>query len=172
LFTLIVAMAVITTMAMPPMLRWAFARIPLGEEERLRLEREELDAKGFVPNLERLLLAADDSANGRFASRLAALIGGSGAKPISVLDLRKGTSSKNSGQVEEGHEEAIKSAAETVTTLEARIEEEKQGSVDVTTRRKQASAQEAVAREAQKGYDLLVIGWEIHARPRAASPRR
>ena len=31
LFTMIVAMAVITTMAMPPMLRWALARIPLGE---------------------------------------------------------------------------------------------------------------------------------------------
>jgi nucleotide-binding universal stress UspA family protein len=60
--------------------------------------------------------------------------------------------------MEEGHEEAIKSAAETVTTLEAHPEEAKQGSVDVTTRRKQASAQEAVAREAQKGYDLLVIG--------------
>ena len=71
LFTMIVAMAIITTMAMPPMLRWALARIPLGTEERLRLDREELDAKGFVPNLERLLLAADDSANGKFASRLA-----------------------------------------------------------------------------------------------------
>jgi predicted Kef-type K+ transport protein len=45
LFTMIVAMAVITTMAMPPMLRWALARIPLGDEERLRLEREELDEK-------------------------------------------------------------------------------------------------------------------------------
>jgi len=39
LFTMIVAMAVITTMAMPPMLRWTLARIPLGNEERLRLER-------------------------------------------------------------------------------------------------------------------------------------
>jgi K+:H+ antiporter len=157
LFTMIVAMAVITTVAMPPMLRWALARIPLGDEERLRLEREELDAKGFVPNLERLLLAADDSANGKFASRLAGLIAGSGAKPITVLDLRKGTS-KNSGQVKEGHEEAIKSAAETVTTLEAHPEEVKQGSADVTTRSKKVSAQEAVAGEARKGYDLLVIG--------------
>jgi nucleotide-binding universal stress UspA family protein len=153
-----VAMAVITTMAMPPMLRWALARIPLGDEERLRLEREELDAKGFVPNLERLLLAADDSANGKFASRLAGLIGGSGAKPITVLDLRNGTSSQNSGQQEEGHEEAIKRAAETVTTLEVHPEEVKQGSVDVTTRGKRASAQEAVAWEARKGYGLLVIG--------------
>jgi Kef-type K+ transport system membrane component KefB/nucleotide-binding universal stress UspA family protein len=158
LFTMIVAMAVITTMAMPPMLRWALARIPLGEEERLRLEREELDAKGFVPNLERLLVAADDSANGKFASRLAGLIGGSGAKPITVLDLRKGTSSENAGQMEEGYEEAIKSAAETVMTLEAHPEDERQGSVNVTTRSKNASAQDAVKREAQKGYDLLVIG--------------
>jgi Kef-type K+ transport system membrane component KefB/nucleotide-binding universal stress UspA family protein len=158
LFTMIVAMAVITTLAMPPMLRWALARIPLGEEERLRLEREELDAKGFVPNLERLLLAADDSANGKFASRLAGLIGGSGAKPITVLDLRSGTSSQDSGQMEEGNEEAVKRAAESVTTLEAHPEEAKQGSVDVTTRSKKATAHEAVAREARKGYDLLVVG--------------
>src|SRR3954447_1440256 len=62
LFTMIVAMAVITTMAMPPMLRWGLARVPLGKEEKERLEREEFEAKGFVPNLERLLLAADKSA--------------------------------------------------------------------------------------------------------------
>jgi hypothetical protein len=61
------------------------------------------------------------------------LIGGSGAKPITVLDLRKGASSKSSGQVEEGHEAAIRSAAGTVTTLEAHPEEVKQGSVDITT---------------------------------------
>src|SRR3984893_2257775 len=155
LFTMIVAMAVMTTMAMPPMLRWALARIPLGADERLRLEREELDARGFVPNLERLLLAVDDSGNGKFASRLAGLIAGSGAKPITVLDLRKGRS-----HVEEGQEEAIKSAAETVTTLEAHAEEVEQGSVEVTTRSKKATAHEAVAGEAHKGYDLLVIGIE------------
>jgi Kef-type K+ transport system membrane component KefB len=171
LFTMIVAMAVTTTMAMPPMLRWALARIPLGADERSRLEREELDARGFVPNLERLLLAVDDSANGKFASRLAGLIGGSGAKPITVLDLRKDISSKKSGQVEEGQaeegqEEAIKSAAETVTTLEAGSEEVKQGSVHVTTRSKKATAQEAVAGEAHKGYDLLVVGIENTRTPK------
>jgi K+:H+ antiporter len=157
LFTMIVAMAVITTMAMPPMLRWALARIPLGEEERLRLEREELDSKGFVPNLERLLLAADDSANGRFASRLVGLIGGSGEKPVTVLDMRDEASSQKSGQVE-GHEEAIKSAAETVTTLETNPEEAKEGSVDVTTRNKKTTVREAVASESKKGHDLLIIG--------------
>ena len=87
LFTMIVAMAVITTMAMPPMLRWALARVPMRKAERERLEREEFEAKGFVPNLERLLLAVDDSANGRFASRLAGVLAGPRGMPITVLPL-------------------------------------------------------------------------------------
>ena len=55
LFTMIVAMAIVTTMAMPPMLRWGLSRVPMGKDEKERLEREEFEAKGFVPNLERLL---------------------------------------------------------------------------------------------------------------------
>ena len=50
LFTMIVAMAVTTTMAMPPMLRWALSGLPLSEGEKERLEREEFEAKRFVPN--------------------------------------------------------------------------------------------------------------------------
>ena len=87
LFTLIVAMAIVTTTAMPAMLRWALKRLPMRKKERLRLQREELDAKGFVTNLERLLVAADDSANGKFAAQLAGIIAGSGSKPTTILDL-------------------------------------------------------------------------------------
>ena len=56
----------------------------------MRLEREELDARGFVTNLERLLLAADDSANGKLAARLIGVIAGSGDKPTTILDLTNG----------------------------------------------------------------------------------
>src|SRR5581483_9837479 len=69
LFTMIVAMAIITTLAMPPMLRWGLSRVPMRKEEKERIEREELEARGFIPNLERLLLAIDESPNGKFASR-------------------------------------------------------------------------------------------------------
>src|ERR1041385_3761526 len=66
LFTMIVTMAVVTTMAMPPMLRYALARLPMKKEEKTRLEREEIDARGFIAKLERMLLAVDDSATGKF----------------------------------------------------------------------------------------------------------
>src|SRR5258705_3595543 len=94
LFTMIVAMAITTTMAMPPMLRWALARVPLGKDEKERLEREEMETKGFVPNLERLLLAVDHSPNGRFASRLAGLLAGRRGIPITVLAPAAGNGNK------------------------------------------------------------------------------
>jgi len=46
-YTLIVVMAITTTMAMPPMLRWALARIPATGSEKERLEREEAEVRGF-----------------------------------------------------------------------------------------------------------------------------
>jgi len=77
LFTMIVTMAIVTTLAMPPSLRWALSRLPLHEEERSRLERETFEAKGFFSKVERPLVLVDDSVNGRLAERLAGLIAGS-----------------------------------------------------------------------------------------------
>src|SRR3954447_9116250 len=67
LFTMIVAMAFITTTAMPPTLRWALQRLPMKREEQQRLAREDYERNAFVPNVERILLANDNSANGLFA---------------------------------------------------------------------------------------------------------
>src|SRR5690606_34692622 len=85
LFTMIVTMAIVTTMAMPPMLRWALARLPIGVDEKKRLEREEYEARGFASNLERLLLAVDESENGKFATRLAGFLAGSRGMPTTVF---------------------------------------------------------------------------------------
>src|SRR5205085_1109017 len=82
LFTMILAMAVVTTMVMPPMLRWALARVPLRPDEKARLEREAFEAEGFVTNMERLLVAVDDSPSGRFVSRLVGLLAGSRRIPV------------------------------------------------------------------------------------------
>ena len=81
LFTIIVTMAIATTMAMPPMLRAALSRLPLSKDEKARLEKEEFEEKGFVANLERLLLAVDEGANGKFASRIAGLLAGARRPP-------------------------------------------------------------------------------------------
>lgn len=174
LFTLIVTMAIVTTMAMPPMLRWSLKRLPLRKKERQRLEREELDAKGFVGNLERLLLAIDDSPNGKFAARLAGVIAGSDGKPTTVLDLtgnaednerharHKGAAKREKAKEKGANphgaevEDAVKSAAEAAASLEPDHDNGRPAKPDVITRT--ALDIEAVAGEARKGYDLLVVG--------------
>ena len=49
LYTMIVAMAVVTTMIMPPTLRWMMARVPLRDEEAKRLEKEEAEQTRACP---------------------------------------------------------------------------------------------------------------------------
>ena len=157
LFTMIVAMAVATTMAMPPMLRWALGRVPLSKAEKEQLEREEFEARGFVSNLERLLLAVDQSPNGKFTARLAGLLVGTHGIAITVVPL-SGRGKQDKKEPGDRVEEAVKAAAE--DTKLARNSEDEPAPVDVTVRKHRASSGEIIAKEAKKGYDLLVVGIE------------
>jgi len=161
LFTVIVTMAVLTTMAMPPMLRWALARLPLNKAERERLEREEMESQGFVPNLERLLLAIDSSANGKFATRLAGTIAGSRAMPTTVIQLQNDKSRpKAEAEKEENPEATAKAAAEEDSKQKPKAQKDEAAPVDVTTKLPEKPPEEAIAEEAKKGYDILMIGVE------------
>ncbi|MGD9845152.1 MAG: cation:proton antiporter [Variibacter sp.] len=150
LFTMIVAMALITTMSMPPTLRWALRRLPMRREERKRLEREEFEAKAFVPNLERLLVVADHSATGKFALRIAGLLAGSRGMTVTVLS-----------QAQSGDEKAATdgAAADIVRAAAEGAEAEKDiGKADVITRKHDSALPDAVAEEARRGYDLMIVG--------------
>lgn len=161
LFTMIVAMAIVTTMAMPPMLRWALARLPLGAEEKVRLEREAFEARGFVPNLERLLVAVDESADGRFASRLVGLLAGSRRMPITALRVGPDKASLSGLPTEAKEVESIvKSTAKAVEADGVDPEAIMSVPVEVTIRERDEPMERAVSREARKGYGLLVIGFE------------
>jgi nucleotide-binding universal stress UspA family protein len=153
------------------MLRWALARVPLRKAEKERLEREQMEAKGFVPQLERLLLAVDHSPNGQFASRLGGMLAGNRGIPITVLPLSaKAAANGKTGLApgdgeteaavakkgEATSKEVVQTAAE--DTKKQQPKDDKPDSVDVTVRIPDAPTPEAVAREAAKGYDVLFIG--------------
>ncbi len=94
LYTMIVTMAMLTTLAMPPMLRTALSGLPLGKEEETRIKRETMDEKGFLPRLERLLLAVDESMGGRTAARLAGLLAGAQGMPVTIPETGPGAGEK------------------------------------------------------------------------------
>jgi nucleotide-binding universal stress UspA family protein len=179
---MIVTMAIVTTLAMPPTLRWALARLPIRKEEKERLDREEMEARGFVSKLERLLVAVDDSANGQFGSRVAGMIAGTRSMPTTVMHItaQKKTSAKKSAadkdtkksddakEKEKAAEEDAKERAEAAAQLlkdaaeqmnRRKPKDQKQGrTLDVTVIANTTTETEVVAEEAEKGYDLLVVG--------------
>ncbi len=155
LFSMIVTMAIVTTMAMPPMLRAALSRLPLGRDEEARLEREEFEQKGFVANLERLLLAADESVNAKFASHIAGILAGARGLPITVLHVGpRAEQQEQKRRDERSLETAVKNAAKAI----AKTDEEITRHVKVTTRVRTEKAAAAIEEEARKGFDLLVVG--------------
>jgi hypothetical protein len=107
LFTTIVTMAVVTTISMPPLLRWALGRLPITDEEAERLEREELEETGFVPQIERMLVAVDASPSGQFALRLAGLL--SGARQMATTVIHFDYASEE--QPHEGERQAARTKA-------------------------------------------------------------
>ncbi len=165
LFTMIAAMALVTTMAMPPLLRMGLKRVPASRAETKRLQREKIEAKGFVTTLERLLLAVDDSCNGRAGSRLAGILAGARGIPTTVMPLasHRGSRAKSTHREEQDrrHDESAEAAVKAADEAMARThnpDNVETAAVDVTVRHGEGSDIKAVADEARKGYGLLFIG--------------
>jgi Kef-type K+ transport system membrane component KefB/nucleotide-binding universal stress UspA family protein len=152
LFTMIVAMAMLTTLAMPPTLRWALSRVPLGEEEKKRLDAEEIEEKVFLSDVERILLAADGSASGRLAARVAGLLAGAGGRTVTTLRAAPDSAAPTEAIVAAGAQAARDAAPQ--ETLG------KPAAADMVVRRQAQANPEVVAREAEKGHEFLVIGVE------------
>src|SRR6185437_126 len=156
-FTAIVVMAVVTTLAMPPMLRWSLQRLPMRPEEASRLERESLEARGFLSSVERLLLAADASPSGQLASRLVGIIAGARRIPATAVHFEETTAERAAWE----HTTAvIREAAES-----GGAENGGQRPLDLTLRIEEPQPEEdAIRSEDRKGYGLLLIGREPASR--------
>ncbi|WP_457939195.1 cation:proton antiporter domain-containing protein [Mesorhizobium sp. 10J20-29] len=158
LFTMIVTMAVVTTLAMPPMLRWALRRLPAAEDEKQRIDREALDERGFVAKLERLLLAVDDSAVGKFTAYLAGLLGGASGMPTTLLRLKAGAADEKSDEVPEAHLDEIKKGAKESAAAIEEGDATAVAKVHLTARTEIQATGKTIADEARKGYSMLLVG--------------
>jgi Kef-type K+ transport system membrane component KefB/nucleotide-binding universal stress UspA family protein len=153
LYTMIVAMAVITTMAMPPMLRWIMQHVPLGEDEAKRLEKEEAEALEQLPKMERALVYADDSPNGRLAARLAGLFAARQEVLTTVLQP-KATDAESA-------EEAArrKHLSEAAQTVHANAEPEaRKPAIEQLVMERPDNHDSAIEREIERGYDIAFVG--------------
>jgi Kef-type K+ transport system membrane component KefB/nucleotide-binding universal stress UspA family protein len=147
LYTMIVAMAVITTMAMPPTLRWMMARVPLGDEEAKRLDKEDAEELENLPQMERALVYVDDSPNGRLAARLAGLFAARQKILATVLEHKPngGRDAEQAGN-REHVAEAARAGAETAPAG------------DQLVLARVAGNEDALKKEIAHGYDIVFVG--------------
>ncbi len=159
LFTAIVSMAIVSTVTMPPLLRWALSRVPMTPQEAVRLEREELEARGFLGRVERLLVAVDASPSGQFASSLIGLLSGARRIPATVIHFDYASAYSPPEGAREAERTKAVVAESAKTGGEAGPAEPTRLPADIVTRVEEPS-DEAIQAEANKGYGLLVIGRE------------
>ncbi len=162
LFTAIVAMAVVTTMAMPPTLRWALRRLPVRQEEQERLEREQLESQSFLTRVERLLVAVDATPSGLLASRLAGLVAGVRRIPTTILHL--GSLAGDAGRSTAALQAGVDTGDESAVTVADKADVLSRPATD-------AGAEHAIEDEARKGYGLLILGREPAATGAAFEPQ-
>lgn len=159
LYTMIVAMAVVTTMIMPPTLRYMMARVPLREEESKRLDKEEAEQNQSVPRMERALVLADDGANGHWTTSLAGLFTGSLRLLTTVLHHPPPDGATDRSSAKDRLTGAMR------TTLErgapAAAQPAAPGAklpLEQLVQSRTATAADGLEKEAAKGYSIAFVG--------------
>ena len=162
LFTAILTMAMVTTLSMPPMLRWSFRRLVPTEAERERLQREEAEERGFISQIERLLMAVDSSATGQLASHLVGVLAGVRGITTTALHLDSHEPGPPKAGVERTAEVLTSSAESGSQAAEDGKAAGEAGEMPNMSLRTtgNSSAEEAIASERRKGYGVLVVGRE------------
>ena len=162
LFTMIVAMAVVTTMAMPPTLRWMLARVPLRDEEVKRLEKEEAEEQDSVPRMERALVYVDQSANGASAASLAGMFAAQRQILLTVMERNPSNAAESSGAT--GLMAVAKAAEMASDRAQPVVVEMPAAPPTMTTAElihgKPVGSDNSVELEAVKGYSIVLVGLE------------
>ena len=169
LYTMIVAMAVVTTMIMPPTLRWMMARVPLREEEAKRLDKEEAEENQAVPKMERALVLADDSANGQWATTLAGLFAGRQKVLTTLLESPRNGQSTGTPAARERLVDSIRLALHDGQPAQS---PEKAATPKMPAEQfvqvRALTTEDGIEKEATKGYSIAFVGIDAPISTQAA----
>ncbi|WP_348651627.1 cation:proton antiporter [Rhizobium sp. BG6] len=167
LFSVIVAMAVVTTMAMPPTLRWALKRLPMRDDEKNRLELEAFEDSSFLSDFERVLLVTDQSSSSDLAARVAGHFAAVRNMPVTVLavdapdgrvraDEQTAEADKPAQRVSDRVREIADGAVEAASKEGSEVTSD----IHVSIRDKDGKLEDVLADTAEKGHDMMFVGVE------------
>ena len=155
MYSIIVMVAIVTSMMAPPLLRWTLSKVTIGEEEAHRLKQEELSIHSFVKNIRRVLIPTSGGANVQLAAQLVSYL--AHQNPVEVTALYALSDKKPQ------HLAASKNVIKDTGAVNAlaAIADTMQLPVGSTMQTKVVSGRnkaDLILKEAKKGYDLVVLG--------------
>lgn len=140
MYSIILMVAVATSLMAPPILRWTLSHVELTEEEEHRLESEERRKESFVGNLKRVLVPVPTNAGpSTMAAKLVRLLVEEEDVEVTSLALQE----HGNGRVGKRPRTAVHDELEDARSI---------------ARPDDGRPSEAILGEAQRGYDLLVLG--------------
>lgn len=89
MYSIVVFVAIATSLMAPPMLSFCLQRIPLKPEEARRLAQEKRDRESFLVGVKRVLLPTRGGGNARFAAELLRHISARFNPEVTVLSLQE-----------------------------------------------------------------------------------
>ena len=163
MYTIILLIAIVTSLMAPPILRITLRRVPMTEDERLRLESAARRETSFVGSLNRVLLPTRGGANSMLAARLLGLaIHGERGVEVTTMTVvgapRTAAAAGPRSGTEVRTDVEADAAEQALDAIQALLP-----SADAHDRRRliqhaAGSVGETIQREAERGYDLLVLG--------------
>ncbi|SIR85263.1 transporter, CPA2 family [Haladaptatus litoreus] len=191
MYTIIVVIAIVTSLFAPPILRFSIDRVELSGEEERRLQRKERDERSFLGSVSRVLLPTRCSVHAQLAAQLLGhigrnrdievtnmyVVGASESETDSLAGrirrrLSKYTSSKYTSDAPSPRSNGGPSATNSPDPTTNAVAED---CLDNTTRQLSLSQEmvhnrvrprrgtvgETVTRELHRGYDFLALGMGI-----------
>ncbi len=156
MYSIIVMVAIVTSLIAPPLLRWTLSKVEISVEERERLQQEEQASHSFIKRIYRVLLPIGGGANMQLPAQLVSYI--AHQNPIEVTALFAVSNKKPGGKVAKAaaiYQDTIADEALALVAQEMQLPAGTTLQTKVESGRNKA---EVILKEASKGYDLIVLG--------------
>ncbi|MBN3927149.1 cation:proton antiporter [Nostoc sp. NMS4] len=157
MYSIIVMVAIVTSLMAPPLLRWTLSKVVMGEEEARRLEQEEQDSRSFIKQIQRVLIPTSGGPNIQLAAQLVGYMAHQNSIEVTSLYAL----SDKQPQSRERRMEATQLKDTAAEQAIAAVIEEMQLPADTMLQTKTESGRnkaEIILHEANKNYDLIVLG--------------
>lgn len=178
MYSIIVMIAIVTSLMAPPLLQVTIPRLEISKEEKDRLEREQQQAESFVGRMTTVLQPTRCSVDSQYAARLLGDMTQDTDIGVTAMYLQTGTTDNAGGILERlrgrlaglsmfkttdergvsDREQPLPTEADCLERMGEQFDPSRERSLRTIVRTEDPTLRETILTEAEKDFDLLTIG--------------